>query len=99
MQKILTTDYPNSRIAILGVNKKGFGSNESICEGRDIPWLQDTIVANWWCAWEVASRDVIILDWNGDRVGVFNLKKHDIIDDVEFEALIDLLIDTAEGMP
>jgi hypothetical protein len=99
MQKILNTDYPNSRIAILGVNRKGLGSNESFCEGRDIPWLQDTADADWRCTWGVTLRDVIILGWNGDRVGVFNLKQHDIIDDVEFEALIDLLIETAEGMP
>ena len=99
MQKILNTDHPNSRIAILGVNRKGLGSNESLCEGSDIPWLQDTVEADWRCTWGVTLRDVIILDWNGDRVGVFNLKQHDIIDDVEFEALIDLLIDTSEGMP
>ncbi len=66
-----------------------------MCEGRDIPWLQDTEEANWWGNWGITWRDVVVLDRDGNEVDVVNLLEHDLDDTEEYAAFKALLLDVA----
>jgi hypothetical protein len=66
-----------------------------MCEGRDIPWLQDTEEANWWGSWDITWRDVVILDRDGNQADVVNLLEHDLEDTEEYAAFKALLLDVA----
>ena len=99
MQVELDTQYPGLEIDIIGVNEVGHESgNESICDGRDLPWLQDLSSTDWWGTWAPTYRDVIILDKNGELADVFNLTDKDIDgNDANYVELETLLIDLAEA--
>jgi hypothetical protein len=66
-----------------------------MCEGRDLPWLQDTIEDDWWGSWGVSAFDVVIIDRQGNEFDVFNLADHDLSDTDEFAALEAILLDVA----
>ena len=99
MQNALEADgYP---IQIIGVNEAGFESgNENITEGRDLPWLQDTDEVNVWDLWEVAYRDVFVMDTTGIVRFRYNLTIYDISNPTYYDALynemVDLTISTEE---
>jgi len=78
---------------LIGVNAEGYESgNEDVCDGRDLPWLQDTTDELVWDTWDVNYRDVIILDGNNELYDVFNLTTYGLSDSDNYEALMDLLI-------
>jgi len=63
----------------LGVNGIGFESgNERVTDGRDIPWLQDVESVDAWSLWDVAYRDVYVLDQSGQLRFIYNLTTHDL---------------------
>jgi hypothetical protein len=95
MQKELIAEYPNVGIVILGVNETGYGNNEAMYEGVDLPWLQDTEADNWWGTWGVTLRDVVILDRDGEGAGVLNVTEHDLANSDEYDSLKKMLIDVA----
>jgi hypothetical protein len=75
-------------VRILGVNLPGLEvGNPAICDGRDLPWLQDTVDDDVWSAWEAEWRDVIILDENNVPVDVYNLTIHPLEDEGNREEL------------
>ena len=83
-------------IGILGVNGIGHASgNATTCDGRTIPWLQDMPDTDAWTAWQVAYRDVIVLDEENRVVGVYNLTANDLSVPANYEALRDLLVQAA----
>ncbi|MEW5739988.1 MAG: hypothetical protein AB1938_13735 [Myxococcota bacterium] len=61
--------------------------------GRTLPWLQDRADVDVWRAWAVEYRDVIILDADNQRVGVYNLTLHDLSQPANQAALKQLLLD------
>jgi len=66
-------------VHILGVNPLAYASgNETICSGRDLPWLQEKDADDVWGDWAVTYRDVIVLDVNNVRVDVYNLTNNDL---------------------
>jgi hypothetical protein len=66
-------------IEILGVNAILESSGNTNAElRRTLSWLQDTAEQNVWTQWEVAYRDVRILDSQGQLYAVFNLITHDL---------------------
>ena len=84
-------------VAILGVNEHGHESgNESMCDGRDLPWLQDTEGTEVWSEWAVTYRDVIVLDPDRGVVDVYNLTEHDLANPDDYAELLQLLQDAAE---
>jgi len=89
-------ENPETGIFILGVNEAGYGNNEAICEGRDLPWLQDTQEDDWWGNWGITYRDVVILNRDGKEEDVFNLTEHDLGKPNEYAAFKALLLDVAE---
>ena len=79
-------------IYILGVNETGFeDANQQITEGRDIPWLQDTVDVLMWDRWQVTYRDVIIFDETLKQRTIFNLSRNDLNDSNIYQELYDIL--------
>ena len=101
MQDDLDTSFPELDIQILGVNGAGLESgNALITSGRDIPWLQDVDVdhdgsSDVWVDWSVTYRDVLILDAENVRVGVFNLTTHDLGISQNYDTLRQMFVDAA----
>lgn len=80
------------------MNQFGFeASNEAMCEGRDLPWLQDDATQNVWAAWAVTYRDVIILDEENIPVAVYNLTSQSLAVQANYDALRQLFLDVATG--
>ncbi len=102
MQSELDETYPALRIQLLGVNQRGQEpGNANATDGRDIPWLQD-VDENQNSAgdvaddlWDVAYRDVVILDGENVQVGVFNLSANDLGEPEHYAALREMLVDAA----
>ena len=92
-------ENPETGIVILGVNEAGYGNNEAICEGRDLPWLQDTQEDDWWGSWGITYRDVVILNRDGNEEAVFNLTEHDLGNPNDYAAFKALLLDIAGQEP
>lgn len=60
-----------------------------------LPWLQDTAEANVWVSWNVAYRDVWVLDGENKLVAVYNVTEHNLADAANYQALKDILIGAA----
>jgi hypothetical protein len=85
-------DAAGHDIAIVGINEAGRDEgNEQFCDGRDLPWLQDTATDDVWGEWGISYRDVVVLDAAGDTHGVFNLTNNDLGDQVAHDELWALL--------
>jgi hypothetical protein len=83
-------------VRILGVNEVGHESgNDLMTTGRDLPWLQDTVVDDVWGDWAPVYRDVVVLNELNQEVAVFNLTVHDLGDPADYDALKQILIDAA----
>lgn len=75
-------------IAIIGLNEVDLErDNESFTEGRDLPWLQDTEDQAAWAAWGVSYRDVVVVNPEGELVGVFNLTENDLSNNGDYADL------------
>jgi hypothetical protein len=97
MQEEFNAENPNLQIQILGINQAGYSSgNSAISNGRDIPWLQDTVDENVWSTWEHAYRDVIIVDESNQRVGVYNLTTNSLASSANFQALKSMILAEAQ---
>jgi hypothetical protein len=102
MQQELDATYPLLRVQLLGVNDKGQeAGNASTTAGRTLPWLQDVDADGNGKAdvtkelWSTTNRDVVILDGNNEKVGVYNLTTHDLADSAYYATLRQMLIDAA----
>jgi len=85
-------------VRILGVNAAGEeDGNAYACNGRDIPWLQDTSAENAWGRWAVTWRDVVILDEQNEPIGVYNLTAHSLADSTSYAELMGILRRAAGG--
>lgn len=98
MQAEIDIQYPGLGIAIVGVNEAGHElANADMCEGRELPWLQDTSEANWWGEWDVVYRDVIVVGRDGVPTGeVVNLTDNDLGDPDVYVELKSMLLAAAE---
>jgi hypothetical protein len=98
MQKELDALPTKVSIRLLGVNEVGHESgNASFTTGRVLPWLQDTAADGVWASWQVAFRDVVVLDTSGHRVAVFNLTANDLSQPASYDALKNLLVGVASA--
>ena len=97
MQEELESERPELQIQILGINEIGYDSgNEEICEGRDLPWLQDDNKSQVWDTWDVTYRDVWILDDDNVPVTIYNLTSYSLSDEANYETLKALFVAAAE---
>lgn len=100
MQDELAAEDLPVDVRILGVN--GFGhesGNATICNGRSIPWLQDTAEDDVWTLWSVAYRDVLILDEDNVPISTFNLTANDLGSPAAYAALKEMLREAADARP
>ncbi len=96
MQNELALDHPTLDISILGINEVGYeAGNSSITNGRDLPWLQDTVDWNVWGTWAPTYRDVIVLDGNNEVYTVFNLTSNTLATPANYDALKQIFLDAA----
>ncbi len=80
-------------IQILGVNGIGYeAGNERVTEERSIPWLQDVEAVDAWSSWEVAYRDVYVLDQRGQLRFIYNLTTHDLSNPDNMDTLSEAII-------
>lgn len=78
------------------MNETGLESgNASITTGRVLPWLQDTATDGVWASWQVAFRDVVVLDTQGYRTAVYNLTVHDLSVQANYDELKNKLVSIA----
>ncbi|MBD3161304.1 MAG: hypothetical protein GF346_03800 [Candidatus Eisenbacteria bacterium] len=92
MQEQFEDEHPARDFQFLGVNEVGHErGNEAVCEGRAIPWLQETEEEKVWDPWDVTYRDVIFLDQENRPVAVFNLTIHDLSEQAEYDSLLRLV--------
>lgn len=90
-------DAEGHPIQIIGVNEAGFETgNEDMTANRTLPWLQDTEETNVWDLWEVAYRDVYVMDKNGTVRFRFNLTVHDLSKPDNYDALSKGLIELGQ---
>jgi hypothetical protein len=83
-------------VQIIGINEAGYeAGNDTMTDGRDLPWLQDTDDAMVWDTWDVAFRDVIIVDERNVEIARFNVTSNSLSSDANYEALRDLFVDAA----
>ena len=98
MQDELNTNYPGLDIQILGVNWAGSeGGNAATTLGRDIPWLQDVDNnhdgrSDTWKSWDVAWRDVVIVDADNAKVGTLNLTTYNLQVSRNYDTLRQMLV-------
>jgi hypothetical protein len=96
MQNELVAANPTTKIRIAGVNQRGAESGiDTMCNGRDIPLLQDTDIDHVWAQWQVNYRDVVILDEENRSVAVYNLTEHSLTVAENYDELKALLLATA----
>jgi len=92
----MQTELAGTNVQILGVNQIGAETgNIAACDGRDIPWLQDTFAENAWALWTVTYRDVYILGPDNELVGVYNLTEHDLSNAADYAELKTMLMTAA----
>ena len=65
----------------------------------NLPLVQDTTNDNAWSSWEVAQRDVWILDQENIPYAVVNLSTYSLATPANFHGLKDLMIGAAAGTP
>jgi hypothetical protein len=102
MQRQLDADYPDLDIRLMGINGSGSESaNDLAVQVADIPWLQDVDADNngssdvWEDKWQADWRDVVILDGDNVRAGLYNLTTNDLAEPANFETLKQMLIEAA----
>lgn len=93
MQAELEAEHAGA-IQLLAVNEVGFeDATDEMADLGDLPLLQDTVTEDAWNTWAVTYRDVVILDADNHRVGVYNLTQHDLSNRENYDALKQMLVD------
>lgn len=84
-------DWP-VEIRILGINQVEHESaNSQACNGKDIPWLQETWDELVWGKWRIDYRDVVIVDQDNVPVATYNLTDNNLGTPANYEALKGML--------
>jgi hypothetical protein len=90
--EILAAD-PASRVRMIGVNGSGYESATSIAvEGQTLPFLQDTPADAAWSSWKVEQDDAVVLDGDGNALGLLNLARHNLSYAPDYDLLLDYLL-------
>jgi hypothetical protein len=106
MQRNFERHYPSLDIQLLGINEIGHESgNASICNGRDLPWLQDvdadgnSVSDVWYDSWKITYRDVVVVDQQNEKVTIYNVTTHNLADPGNYATLEQIFIDAAAVTP
>ena len=86
-------DEVAGEVQILGVNEAGHeNGNDTITDGRDLPWLQETIEQPAWDTWAPTYRDVVIVDRENRPYAVYNLTENNLGEGVPYDTLKGLIL-------
>jgi hypothetical protein len=86
------------KVTIIGINEIGHESgNTQVSSVANLPMLQDVEEQNVWGVWNVTYRDVVIVNTQGQEIGVYNLSKNDLNEPDSFAALKTMLVDAASS--
>ena len=97
MQREIDAAHPPKPIHILGINAAGQESdNELMCQGRVLPWLQDTTSQRVWDSWQVTWRDVVVLDPENKVIRIYNLTEHNLGAAANYTELRNILLLAAQ---
>jgi len=97
MQTEIDSQETPRPIRILGINGIAWASgNDSMTDGRVLPWLQSTADQDVWTSWQVQWRDVVILGPGNELLETYNLTEHNLSDPANYVALKNLLIEAAQ---
>jgi len=97
MQLELEQENPNTNIKLMSCNAAGTETGlVELCDGGDVPVVQDTYVDHVWDDWQVEWRDVAILDEDNIQVATYNLSTYDLQIPANYQTLKDML-KTAAG--
>ena len=96
LQAELDAAGPAVPIAIVGVNFTGAeAGTPAVTTNTDLPWLQDTVTESVWLLWGAGDKDIFILGSSNEEVALYNVGANDLGVPANFEALKQLLLDTA----
>jgi len=96
MQAELDAAGPAVPITILGVNFAGAETGTpAVTASSDLPLLQDTVTEDVWTLWTAGDKDIFILGASNEEVTAYNAGANDLGVPANFEALKQLLLDTA----
>lgn len=91
----MNAQNPAIPVHILGVNEANVGTADFFVAGKTLPWLQDTPAVNVWGLWNVAFRDVVVLDGEGKPIAVYNVTVHPLSDPANYAELKAILQNAA----
>ena len=78
---------------ILGINEVGRESgNSAIVQDRTTPWLQDIPSEDVWSSWDIAYRDVVVLDANLEVSDIVNTSTYDLREPENYTKLLDAIL-------
>jgi hypothetical protein len=87
-------------VHFLGVNEIIDALGNRLVEAvTDLPWLQDIEEQDVWEKWDVAFRDLVILNEKNEHVATFNLQTYDLRIPKNVDSLRTLLSTFAEDAP
>jgi len=96
LQAELDAALPAVPISILGVNFIGSETGSpNVTAASNLPWLQDTATEDVWNLWGAGDKDVFILGSFNEEITVYNVGANDLGVPANFDALKQLLLDTA----
>ena len=88
---------PDLNIEIIGVNRNTDAAyNSEVTSVSTLAWLQDTTENSVWNQWEIAYRDVVIVDSQNRFFAVFNLTVNDLFYPENQQALKQLFLAAAK---
>lgn len=94
MQRELTMAAPRRPVRIFGVaDAASAGNVTGLTNMRTLPVLQDTPAMNVAMSWRTTQRDVVILDAQNRRIGVYNLSEHNLAEPANYMALRTMLLE------
>lgn len=90
---------PGSKVQFVGINEAGHeAGNPLITNGRNLPWLQDTIDEQVWKNWGITFRDVVVLDAENRPIAVHNVTTYPLSVTENYAALKQILLDAAQKL-
>lgn len=94
MQQELKNAFVSPQVQILAINGAEFEAGVSaMSDEGDLPLLQDTETIDLWGLWNIAYRDVVVVDAALVPIARINLTTHDLATTTTYDALKTLILD------
>ncbi len=100
MQADLDNSGYAGKVALLSINDKNKTNQTAInsyCNGRTIPFLQDTAGENVYASWMVSKDDIVLVDKQGNMSETIDLAQSNLTQTANYDALMQKLKDLADA--